>query len=249
MGIRKSLSEIISKPLTEFVFISTIHSTEELNRLRRNKFWISMTPSILFLGMSKVERLQNYDKQISSELAALRAQRSESSNNGGERQHESEIAVIESAENPPRKSFGLATVRTTTWIFQDILRLFVANRIPAYFVTLRTMASRNALVLMYRGHSKGMMSDGSKLARITAAPAPDDIIWNNITVERRVIKIRRLFVRTMLLIIAIGFAYPITLLQTYAKEHISSANEDVYVGSLGFARYSLSMYPPSFKSY
>ena len=261
VDLRRQLSHLVGKDQSEVIAVSTIIDTESLERLQQRLWLVSCVPPFCFIGTTKRAIVSSFENQIDLEQSRLRKLAVQSHKRSTTFQDNSLVTdgsdVLQSdlhesgeeaiTEGKPRTSLSATAIRTTSSILTKFSCLFKTFRVPTYFVTLRTMSSRTILSHMYRAHSSSSTSGGDSFARITPAPAPSNVIWANVTVERRVIVVRKFLVRVMLLGAGFMFAIPITKIQGYAREYErdESANNSTEFGSAIWRSELFSLYLPA----
>ena len=260
VDLKIKLANLLGKPVDEIVIVSVVTDTDTLNSLKWKLSLISAIPSILFWGKPKAEYIYDYRHSVELERRRLRENAIEvevskpiepepdmgikaNQTNPGDAED-----VVPSSLEQGKSNLANTTIRTTSYFFFGFLSLFKTFRAPTYFVSLRTMASRTVLSHMYRAHSSGSEIVGDSFARITPAPSPPNIIWRNLTVDRRVIIVRKFFVRTLLVLVGFVFAIPIVKIQEYAREYQREVNpegESAAFGSAAWRSELLSLYLPA----
>jgi hypothetical protein len=221
LDLRQYLSRLLSKDESEVVVLTTAYDTVRLNNLKYRRFWAEKLPLGCFAhNMSKEETLAKYDEAIVIEQLRIKDLVSQPANaQKAKTLTRYQLGGLENALalERPEKGIGMTALKTTSNIVQTIRRLFVTTRLPTNFVTLKTMTSRTVLSHMYRAQGN------DAFARLTPAPPPGDIVWNNLTVERKVITTRKMFVRILLFIFGTAYAYSLVKLQVLARVRDSEA--------------------------
>jgi hypothetical protein len=219
--LRLYLARLLGKDESEVAHVMPVYYHSRLDSLYTRRFWASHVPE-LCIGGDKEAVLSSYSTQIEYERRKLRQDILEPLGSNGLASLQTRGARPFSAstqrswsmadENHPDGALSQITVKTVRSLGTTLKQLFYANHSPSYFVTLLTMRSRTVLAHMYS-------SQGDTFARISPAPAPRDIVWSNVTVERSVIASRRLFVQLLLAVFVITYSIPLNLLLDIARKY------------------------------
>ena len=224
VDLKSYLSRLLGKDSEDEVpVVTTVHETQRLVDLKHRRYWATKLPPMCFSKKSKEELLADYDSAIRIETSRVRAlviDAHHGSSVKGYRNPTFSTVLSPTADDKPEAGIGASTMQTTSSIAQTFVRLFITSRVPTSFVTLRSMTSRTVLAHMYR-------AQGDSFARLTPAPPPCDIIWSNVTVERKVIVARRTFMRILLIVFGVLYAIPLVKIQQFAREYSKKAAENL----------------------
>ena len=219
--LKVHLARLLGKDESEIAYVMPVYYNSRLDSLYTRRFWASMAPG-LCLGGDKKDVLASYAAQIDYERRRFRQDILEPTGSNalmslqtrGARpfststQHSWSLAD----ENLPDAALSQITVKTVRSLGTSLKQLFYANHSPAYFVTLLTMRSRTVLAHMYS-------SQGDTFARISPAPAPRDIVWSNVTIDRSLIATRRFFVHALLAVFVVTYSIPLNMLLDIARKY------------------------------
>ncbi len=249
-SIRNDLPRLVGKGPGEVYSIIGVASADELHAVDQKLLWYRIVPSFMFFRSSKEDVLSSLRVERSLLIDRMR----EISESGPESSHSirlqkrgSTISNLQELElTSPEKSIGITTMRTTSSFFSNVSLLFVTRRMNIYFVTLWSSSVKILLALVYGRDIADSNSESAAINRIASAPPPTDIIWNNISVSTRVLRNREFFVRILLVAVAIGYAYPISKIQDYAKvDSKDLSSEEIEFGSTLWFKQVLSIYVPA----
>ena len=254
VNLRIQLCNILGKGIEEIPIVSTIVDTTSLDALLF-KLWITnATPSFLFFRQTKHDSLMNTLRSVVAERERLRSL-AKQLHYEAYRDSDVETRVVstevEKSSVAKQKSgvgLGDTTVRTTASLFMYLFGLIKTARVPTYFVSLRSMSSKAILTHMYRVHAGSSVSGGDSFARITPAPAPSEIIWGNITVDRNIIVVRKIFTRIVLILCAVLLPFPVVWIQGYARDYkteSSTPGETAEFGSAAWRSELFCLYLPA----
>lgn len=223
--LKMHLVKVLGKDESEISVVMPVYYNARLHELQTRRLWAYLTPSICYRGGAKDELLNKYDAQIYHQRILLRQEISQFgvssimqpggtsvqrlSQRYSTSTHRS-WSLID--ENLPEGTLSQITVKSARSFGSSLKRIFIASHCPAYFVTMCTMRSRTVLSHMYS-------SQGDTFARITPAPAPRDIIWSNVTIEREVISIRKTFVNILFVFVILTYSIPLNLLLERSRKY------------------------------
>ena len=240
--MRSYLARLLGKDESEVAVVSTAYDTVQLDNIRYRRYWSKLIPRGCFSSnLPKEELIHKYDLAIATELERLKRKVHEDEDqvadvHSGNARHNFKFKRITGAspssvltdvttDSQPAKSadptsISATTMRTTSNVIETLIRLFRTRHMPTTFVTLRSMTSRTVLAHMYK-------AQGDSFARLTLAAPPSDIVWKNVTVERKVITARKALVRIALMFFGIFYAIPLIKIQDFAR----SLHQDSPTGS------------------
>ena len=242
-SIRNDLPRLVGSTTDVIHSVVPTPDTTVLRSLNRRIFWYQFIPAVLFFRSTKEESLVELRQARAAEIDRLRdinEPGSKSSKPRALKKRGSTIAELQLIESSsPEKSIGNTTMRTTSSLFGNMLTLFVARPVKVYFVTMWSSSIKILLALMYNREVVDTGSESASVSRISPAPPPTDIIWKNINVSYRVLRNRQFFVRIILVVVAVGYAYPISRIQDYAKMDSKDTSQDeaVFGSNLWFRQF------------
>jgi len=225
--LRSYFSKLLGKDESEIPIVMPVLPSPVLNNLRSRRFWLRFAPNFC-VGGRKDQLTRNYTAQIEIERERLKhaivcaGDTSRGSSQVVRVPNRRSLSVTRSISmatfSAGEDGEGFAgtvsqtTVKTAFSMGGFLKRLFEATHSPVYFVSLRSMRSRTVLAHMNK-------AQGDSFARITTAPPPRDLIWDNVTVDHSVITTRRFLVRTVLLVFGITYAIPLNWLLDIGRKH------------------------------
>jgi len=249
-SIRNGLPKLIGRDSEEVHSIVVVPKAEDLRAIQRKLYWYRLIPSFMFFNASKEETIS----ALSMERLRVIERMREISESGPDAVHSlrlqkraSTMSDLHQIENTsPEKSIGITTMRTTSSLFSNVSLLFVTRRVHVYFVTMWSSSAKILLALIYNREVINSELDSAAINRIASAPPPSDIIWKNISVSTRVLRNREFFVRALLVLVAVGYSYPISRLQDCAKiDSKDISPEDKQFGTKAWFKQMLSVYVPA----
>ena len=229
MDLKAYLARLLGKDESEVAIVAPVVSTGKLRSLEYSRWWANVVPSFFFSSARpKATVLADLDDSIRIEREVLRNRvrlgdsvlmTSQAARADPSVRQDTIVTHEPIPETQADRSLSETTVQTTSSIAETLIRLINATHVPTYFVTLRSMRSRTVLAHTYK-------SQGDSFARITPAAPPPDLIWPNVTVERKVLSTRKTFVRFLLTVIGILYPYPLVWILRRVAEYHATNTED-----------------------
>lgn len=225
IDLKAYLARLLGKDESEVSIVAPVVSTSRVDSLERRRWWSQVFPSFFYShNRSKAAVLAELTESIRAERESIRnrVQLGDSLALHQKVASSRQPSILDSQplpEPPTDRSLSETTVHTTSGIADTLWRLVSANHVPTYVVTLKSMRSRTVLAHTYK-------SQGDSFARITPAAPPSDLLWENMTVERRVTTSRKAFVRIVITLAGILFPYPLVWVQRQVAEYHATNTED-----------------------
>ena len=217
-SLKPQLAKLLQQDESHVAFVTPVYPATRIWELETRRDIGSVSGCIL--GENEMEGIET---EIAAERMSLVSKIQEK---GGDKQRQAKALFTEETDGdlkPEAGGLSATTIRTTSTLIGIIYRLFVTYRPVTYFVTLKSLASRTVLAHMYSGASSSAV-----MGRLSRAPPACDLIWGNVTVERKTSQIRKVFIAIVLVVFGITYAIPIieiqNLARNYNKEIVANVN-------------------------
>ena len=228
--IKPYLAKLLQKGESEIPLLAPVYPATKLWALESRREWAASSLACIGGGGKTVEEL---DTAISQEKVCLRnrvrdnCEEVESSRVREARAHRKSTtrvdlnADIDEDLKPEVGGLSATTIKSTSTFLGVLSRVFITYRPTTYFVTLKSLTDRTVLSRMYDNEG------ASSFARLSQAPPVCDLIWDNVTVERKTIETRKYLVRILLFIFGVTYAIPIIQIQNLARDYNKKLLENV----------------------